>query len=158
MPTYNFDIFKSKMSEKSFLYSDLHLDLQQEILPGPGLENNSAGRDLQLDYDIGAIMNSLVNLFNTIPGQRFLIPEYGLNLLKYIGMPVSKEYGDMIGNDIISAVTKWEPRINITKIMVNALPEQHEYDIAIAIFIPAFKVYTGLLGKLSNKGFSPIQY
>ncbi len=158
MPTYNFNNLKSVASEKSYLYSDLHLDLQQQQVSGPGLENNYQGKDLLLDYDIQAINNSLVNLFNTIPGQRFLIPDYGLNLLKYIGMPVSKEYGDLIGNDIISAITRWESRVTVTKIIVNALPEQNEYDIALALFIPILQTHTGFVGKLSSKGFAPIRF
>jgi phage baseplate assembly protein W len=143
----------------NYLYSDLHLDIEQEVILHPALSNTKAtlGKDIKLDFDMAAIINSLNNLFNTMPGQRFLIPEYGLNLMQWLFIPVSEKYGNMIGSDIIDAVNRWEPRVSITKMLVNAKPEENEYDIAMAIYVPAFRQYTGLVGKLAPNGFSPLR-
>src|SRR4051812_28407388 len=108
MPTISFDSFKStKSAQKSYLYSDLHLDLVQEVIP-TGFTGGVVGKDIVLDYDLAAIKNSLINLFNTLPGQRILIPSYGLNLQRYVFLPVNKQYGELIGNDIVNGVRQWE--------------------------------------------------
>lgn len=158
MPTINFDSLKnSTISDKTtYLYSDLHLDLIQEVVPSDLSMGNIIGKDIELDYDLAAIKNSLINLFNTLPGQRVLIPEYGLNLLQYVFLPISKEYGEVIGKEIVSAVQKWETRVQIERVSINARPDDNEYDITIALYLPALKEYTGLEGTLGNRGFAPI--
>jgi phage baseplate assembly protein W len=158
MPNLNFDNFKmSPSGKKNYTYSDLHLDLRQQQIQSQGLTSATIGKDIDLDYDLAAIMNSLNNLFNTVPGQRFLLPDFGVNLMQYLFIPVSKKYGDMIGNDILDAITRWEPRVRVDKVLINADPDNHEYEIAIAMYIPAFKTFTGLSGKLSQNGFAPIR-
>lgn len=158
MPTLTFKQFETAATpQRPFLFSDLHLDLEQQRIQHPGLTSPTIGKDIKLDYDLAAILNSLNNLFNTIPGQRFLLPEYGLNLVQYLFGPVSKKYGDIIGNNILDSIKRWEPRVNVTKVLINALPEQNEYDIALALYVPAFKQYVGLVGKLAQNGFSPLR-
>ena len=74
MASINFNVFKKpEVTTNKYLYSDLHLDFTNPI-------NN----DVKADYDMSAIKNSVVTLFNTLPGQNLLNPEYGLNLMQYI--------------------------------------------------------------------------
>ena len=64
-------------TEQQFIYSDLALDLaiDQKVTPGykPGTVPKN---DIKASKDYNAIRNSLTNLFNTLPGQRFLFPDY----------------------------------------------------------------------------------
>ena len=67
-----------------YVYKDLSLDLTQTKIQSPGFNLPVPGSDIKADFDIGAIANSLTNLFNTLPGQRFLFPEYGLDLYQFL--------------------------------------------------------------------------
>lgn len=156
----NFDQFKNtsdKQKSPKGLYRDLHLDIEQQTIHHPGLKEATLGKDIRLDYDIAAVLNSLNNIFNTVPGQRFLIPTFGLNLMAYLFTPVSVKYGDLIGADILEVVARWEPRVKVTKLLINANPEEHEYDIALALYLPDFKYYTGVISKLTQNGFAPLK-
>ena len=64
----------------NFFYKDLSLDISQTKIIQPGFKDSVPGTDIQASFDTKAIINSLTNLFNTLPGQRFLFPEYGLDL------------------------------------------------------------------------------
>lgn len=158
MANLNFKNFEaSSKAQSNFLYSDLHLDMEQNMIQHPGLSTDTIGKDIKLDYDMSAIMNSLNNLFNTMPGQRFLVPEFGLNLVQYLFIPVSEKYGEIIGNNIVDSINQWETRVSVTKLLINANPEENEYDIAIALYVPAFKQYVKLVSKLSPNGLSPLR-
>ena len=158
MANLTFKDFKvTSKTSKDFLYSDMHLDIEQEMTQHPGLSDATIGKDIKLDYDMSAIMNSLNNLFNTMPGQRFLLPEFGLNLVQYLFIPVSEKYGNMIGSNIVESINKWEPRVTVAKLLINANPDENEYYIAMAIYVPAFKQYVRLISKLSPNGLSPLR-
>lgn len=155
MATINFNSFKSQPNvKKGYKYADLHLDLVQQAIPSNFPTSGIIGKDIALDYDLSAIYNSLTNLFNTLPGQRVLLPNYGLNLLQYVFLPISKEYGRLIGDEIINAIEKWEPRVFVERVDVVARPDDNEYDISIALYLPAFKEYTKFAGTINNKGFA----
>ncbi len=161
MSTFNFTEFKATKSKmnRNFTYSDLHLDFEEQVIPPKGLGSPTTGKDIKLDYDVAAIVNSLRNLFTTNPGERFLIPEFGLNMLQYIFSPVSKEYGEIIGQDIVNQINKWEPRVQVQNVDIVALPDVNEYDISIAIFLPTFKVYASLTSRATgNEGFIPVNF
>lgn len=157
MASINFkNLSVSPNKPRTYIWADLHLDITQKQIQHPGLTDPTIGKDIVLDYDLAAILNSLNNLFNTLPGQRILLPEFGLNLLQYLFNPVSEENGEVIGNNILNSIIKWEPRVTVQKILVNAIPDENEYDIGLALYVPTFKTYTGLSGKLASNGFAPM--
>ena len=65
-----------QFTEQRYLYKDLTLDINQSDLEVPGYTLPIPKEDLKASFDLGAIRNSLQNLFNTLPGQRFLFPNY----------------------------------------------------------------------------------
>ena len=67
MASIKFDNLKknSSLINQDYTYSDLHYDI---VMDGKQ-------RDIVLDYDDQAIKNSLIRIFNTIPGERFLFPK-----------------------------------------------------------------------------------
>ena len=103
---------KTTLTNNDYTYTDMHFDIMQS---NRGISNDRVyksinGKDIVVDYDEYAIRNSLTNILNTRAGQRFLIPTFGCNLLRYVGMPVTTSTGNMIGTEIDNAITKWEPR------------------------------------------------
>jgi phage baseplate assembly protein W len=127
---------------KEHIYRDLHLDL--------ALDDSSIGlspistqspalisyKDIKQAVDESAIKNSLINLFNTFPGQKLLNPEYGLDLAQYLFTPVSDSVAQQIGDDILSGITKYEPRVTVENVSVGADPENSQYEITLTIIIP----------------------
>jgi uncharacterized protein len=132
---------------RNHIYRDLHLDLefdnttisQSPLASDP--TDTSNYRDIKQAVNELAIKNSLTNLFNTFPGQKLLNPEYGLDLTQYLFTPVSDSMAQQIGEDILSGIEKYEPRVVVENISVGADPENSQYDISLTVAIP----------KISNK-------
>ena len=124
--------------DKPYTYVDLHLDIQ-EINKGIGGAVMIKGKDIRVSYDYEAIRNSIFNILNTRPMQRILLPEFGCNLLGYVGRPVTERTATEIGRTIYNAIRIYEPRVTIDNVLVVALPDLNEYDITITITIPELK-------------------
>lgn len=139
-----------------YTYVDLHLDLEYDRT-GPIInkEDESTNRDLRISPDEHAIKNSLVNLFNTRPGQRILLPEYGTDLMGMLFESVSQFKGKALGNHILYAIEKWEKRVTVIKVKVIAQPEEHQYSLVIVVSIPSLgNKQTSITGVITNEGFS----
>ena len=151
---------KTTLTNNDYTYTDMHFDIMQS---NRGISNDRVyksinGKDIVVDYDEYAIRNSLTNILNTRAGQRFLIPTFGCNLLRYVGMPVTTSTGNMIGTEIDNAITKWEPRVTVDQIIIESKPDENEYDVTVYITIPALKK-TGiqLIGIYTSQGILQIR-
>lgn len=129
-------------TEQKYVYKDLFLDLEINRFVTPGFEQSIPSNDIKTDFDLGAIKNSLLNLFNTLPGQRFLFPEYGLDLYQFLFSPVTVENGELIGNIIFEGIKTYEPRVTPRRVNVAADPDNNQYFISIIIEIPIFNIST----------------
>ena len=81
------------------------------------------------------------------------MPKFGTNLLKYLFAPVTKGIADQIGNEIIYAIERWEPRVTVNKIVVIGHSDAHEYDVEIDITINAINktvVLNTILNEATN--------
>jgi phage baseplate assembly protein W len=112
------------------VYTDLHLDLETSKNIGLGL-NAVSTSDINVDNDIEAIKNSIKNIFTTKKGQKILNPDFGYSLEQYLFTPLTQANAKAIGNDILTGITKYEPRINVSNIIVNPVYDQNLYYIAV---------------------------
>lgn len=163
-------IQKPIKSNAGFTYNDLHLDFTPIYYSPPFgafTQHNELLHpreivDVVADYDLGAIANSLKNLFITIPGQKILNPLFGLNLMQYVFEACNEEMAGVIGNEIVSGITTFEPRVSLTNVNVIAQPDDGQYNITISFTVPAIGTASfSLNGLLSTSGFvytSTIQY
>lgn len=108
------------------VYTDLHLDLTIDKNLGNGL-NSVEAKDIVADYDSNAIRNSLYNIFTTKKGQKLLDPNFGGSLDQYLFEPVNNIKAKILGDNIIKAVTQYEPRINVQNIQVMPMPDENQY-------------------------------
>jgi len=136
------------------IYKDLLLDLKISYTQNTQLLKRREIKDIQISKDIGAIKNSLFNLFTTMPGQKLLTPLYGLNLTQYLFTPVSETQGQIIGEAILKGVQKFEPRIQIQKLNIQLDNDNNQYNIIMIINVPTLNI-TGvsLKGVLSESGY-----
>jgi phage baseplate assembly protein W len=158
MGSINFNNLKNtNLSQKNNVFTDIFLDLAQEpfeyLIGNRTIQGNS--RDIKVAYDLNAIKNSLVNLFNTVPGERFLLPDYGCDLRQYVFEPVNEFVARRIGRDIVRNLEKWEPRVKLVNISVDGYKERGEYEITLKLDVPFLRRNEplSLTGLLSRQGF-----
>jgi phage baseplate assembly protein W len=144
MPSLTFTGLQNiQITTNKYTYSDLHLDL-----------TNPISKDLKSDYDETAVRNSIYNLFNTIPGQNLLNPNYGLNLVRYLFEPVNEITGRAIGEDIINGLTLYEPRVIVKNVDIQSNADEQTYYITLSIEIPILNAQVRIPGTLTNTGFT----
>ena len=123
---------------QNFVYSDIHLDITTSSDYSTEALQVIKKNDIKVDYDLNAIKNSLNNLFNTRPGQRFLFPNYGLNLSQFIFEPVTEYNGRLIGEKIVRSVQLFETRVTLKQCNVSLMPDENQYDINLILEFPVF--------------------
>lgn len=144
----NLQKISEEYSAKSYIYSDLHLDFQKGGQYSEEIRQKLETNDTRVDYDESAIRNSLRNLFNTRPGQRFLFPNYGLDLYQFLFEPLSESIGQMIGEKIVKSIELYEPRVKIQKCRVECLIDDNQYDITLIVEIPIFNTIASINSQL----------
>lgn len=145
-----------KKAKSDFSYTDLKLDLEIDYTQNNEFLKRKEIRDLKIDYDYAAIRNSIFNLFTTIPGQRILNPYYGLELQKYLFLPVDEIRARLVGNEVLRGLSIFEPRIKVNGIEVSADIINQQYVITLIVSAITINPTTGfrLVGLLSNSGFT----
>jgi len=161
-----------------YTYVDLHLDLAEAVVPTDASERAPISKDIKVDLDEAAIRNSIINIFNTIPGERFLVPEFGANLRKYLFRAVTEATANVIGRTVLDAIELWEPRVTVDRVNVIARPigtisfkgtdkfanitrlqepaREDEYIVEVIISLPALKHKISLTCVLTQNGFAEI--
>ena len=136
------------------LYKDLLLDLKIGYTQDIELQKRREIKDLQRSDDLGAIKNSLLNLFTTMPGQKILNPIYGLNLMQYLFVPVSPSQAQIIGESIFSGIKKFEPRVQVRNINVEANIDENQYTISLLLDVPSLSIQgVTINGSLNDSGY-----
>lgn len=158
MASLTFNNLKNTTTKsQNYTYVDLWLDIDPYSSYDSTLKDftrKTDTKDIKVAYDLNAIKNSLTNLFNTIPGNRILLPDYGLNLRKFIFEPMSQGNAINIGRLIKDGITRWEPRCTVININVDAYMDRQEYVITLNLAIPFLNQSFNFTGLLNNNGYS----
>jgi phage baseplate assembly protein W len=128
----------TKVEVVKTVYTDLHLDITTAKSIGVG-NTPSETNDILVDNDLEAIKNSVRNIFSTRKGQKLLTPEFGSSLEQYLFEPITEIYARAIGDDILTSLEKYEPRIEVLKVLVLPNPDQNQYNISVAYRFLEFK-------------------
>lgn len=64
--------------------------------------------------------NRVECLIGTNPGERVMLPAYGVDLQKYLFTPDVVENSNMVSNDITQAMSSWEPSLTLLNIIPTA--------------------------------------
>jgi len=138
----NLELIADEYASKQYAYKDLSLDLKVTKIENFGINSPTLGSDIKASFDIAAISNSLFNLFNTLPGQRFLFPKYGLDLRQFLFSPITLSNAELIGRKIFNGIKVYEPRITPIQVKVDADEDNNQYFINIIFEIPLLNVST----------------
>jgi len=138
-----------------YLYKDISLDIKTEVNVLPrGLFREENVTDIVSSKDEGAIINSLRNIFNTVPGQKLLSPEFGLDLRRYLFDPLTTDIAQNIGDTILQGLQRYEPRIIVNRVDVFADFDENQYIITLYITIPTLNISEAQYrGVLNTEGF-----
>ena len=145
MATINF-YQPSTINQKNYLYSDVQLDLEEEVI---FLKNKKSKSDIIVNWDAEAIRNSITNLFSTKKGQRPLEPEFGINLEQYLFEPISPITANKIGNEIKTGL-KFEPRVKPLSIDITVMTSEDGYRVDMLLYIIALSINTLISANLSR--------
>lgn len=145
-------------NDKPYIYKDVTLDVQEaRNLSDFGLYSNENITDIEQSVDYEAISNSIVNIFNTTPGQKLLNPEFGLALRQYLFEPLSYDTAENIGETILLGVTEYEPRVIVDNVNIIIDFDANEYEITLKLRVPTLNnSKMTVSGKLDINGFTSI--
>lgn len=107
------------MANNTYIYSDLH----------KGLKISSRG-DVTLLYDADAVIQSIKTIMATVTGERLRNP-LGSTLVGLLFQPLNKRTSEGVKDEIRRVIGKYEPRVNIVTLTIQADIDAHIYDIQI---------------------------
>ena len=61
---------------------------------------------------------NIINLLQTIPGERLGQPEFGSNLHTILFEPMNEDFSDILEDAVRTSIEKWLPYINIKRIKI----------------------------------------
>lgn len=89
-------------------------------------QEDTTGKFLRMNKsDKEEIKSQLSLLITTQKGQRLYKPDFGIDLTTFLFQPMDDMTYNQIREEIVSAVTKYLPKINIEKIQMNTDPSQN---------------------------------
>ena len=111
VPEYDKNLIKVTYKDISMISNKRKGTSEYEITPG---------------LDVEAVKISMRNLFNFLPGERILDPEYGNTVLQYLYQGINNYTKEQIVATIQSMVSKYEPRASIDSLEDVSSVSDHE--------------------------------
>jgi len=144
-----------RQNVEEYTYKDIHLDIKpNQNISEFGLHRESNTNDIEESRDVAAIMNSIKNIFDTVPGEKLLSPEFGANLHQYLFDPITKDTAENIGETTRAAINQFEPRVILDKVQVIMNKDAHEYVITVKLTIPSLNNKKAVMkGRLTGNGY-----
>lgn len=118
--------------EKDKLRGSTYKDLNISLTVG---ENNLT-QDLT---DVNAIVESINNIFEYMPKQRIVEPEFANVLYYFIEEQINVATGKRISEVVKDMLLKWEKRITVRTVRVTPYPSENRYGIEVYYSIPTLK-------------------
>jgi hypothetical protein len=79
---------------------------------------SGAGGTVPLISGMALVRQSIETILDTEPGERVMEPLFGCGLRRYLMAPNNAATRTAIRNDVVEALTLWEPRIRVTEVSV----------------------------------------
>jgi phage baseplate assembly protein W len=95
----------------------------------PFLGGNQKVMSQQVDERL--IRNDLLQLLLTAPGERVMRPTFGTPIRNFVFQPLTATDISQLKDAIDEAVQTWEPRVNLTSILLEMTPDDNALDIRL---------------------------
>lgn len=125
MATLNIADKYTTTAKKAELFSDFGIDLQAHPIK----------RDVLRYTNEAAIKRSILNILQTNYYERFYQPYVGANLRQLLFEQATPEVLSSIRNYVITAIKKFEPRVNVTSITTSYSQDELEVYINLVFTI-----------------------
>lgn len=113
-------------------YKDLNLNLP--IHPNTG--------DLVFLEDTQAVKRSIINILNTMFGERPYDSEFGAGIYHILFEPVSALSAVTLQQTIVEGIKYYEPRVEIKNLIVIPSLEEDAYNVQLECFVYGMKEHT----------------
>lgn len=64
------------------------------------------------------VKNNILQILSTIPGERVMRPDFGVNLRNMVFEQINPVSIDILRTNILDAIRKYEPRVNILQLSI----------------------------------------
>lgn len=125
--------FKTK---EGHTFVDLNLYLSEFERGALRFSSTLKSRDVVVSKDFNAISNSMRNILTSRRGDRPLLPEFGVDLERFLFQPLSENTGREISSTILEAIEKWESRVKVERVSTIINNTNLEYQISLFISVP----------------------
>jgi phage baseplate assembly protein W len=78
-------------------------------------------------------ISNLKNLLLTMKGERYILPNFGTNLVQALFQPITAELKQFINDDISDAISYWLPYINIIDISILTFEDDPSLDRSVDV-------------------------
>jgi phage baseplate assembly protein W len=92
-----------------------------------------ADGDIKTMNDLDAIKNSIHNIFLTFQGTRRMLPDFNYGPYQLLFNPMDEQTAIQIGEGLLAGIERWEDRIIINNLHVEADPDKHLYKILLNV-------------------------
>lgn len=94
-------------------------------------EKNPLTNDIISIKNETAISRSLRNIVYTIPGEIPFNPQFGTNINRTLFDNMDNISAKLLENQITNSITRFEPRVNLLKVIVEPLFDNNEFNVNI---------------------------
>lgn len=77
------------------------------------------------------IKQSIYYILSTVPGERFLLPQFGCRLHRIVFDPNTSEFAETAELYIREALNQWEPRIIVNSVKIDSIVQGNTIPITI---------------------------
>ena len=98
------------------VYSDIDIKLTQ-----------ATDGDILRDIDEDAVINSIINIINTLQGSRRMLPEFAASMQRLLFEPIDESTTGLIRSKIVDNVNRWDNRVVVEEIYINPIPDENLY-------------------------------
>ena len=102
------------------IYSDIDLELTRQ-----------ADGDITKDTEFDSVQNSIANIVATLQGSRRMLPEFALGIYNMLFEPMDDLSSNRLGTDILGAIKRWDDRVLVQNIHVDANYSLGQYEVRI---------------------------
>ena len=96
---------------------------------------NPVTEDVLVTTDEAAVKRALYNIIMTRKGERFFKPDLGSNIANLLFEPLDAATASLIKEEIEYVIIKYEPRVRLLRIDVDANYDRNGFEVAIAFEI-----------------------
>lgn len=103
---------------------------------------DTVNREYKMNVDFIAVggdpstkTGGIQNIFQWLPGQRILLPEFGNLIYKFVSDQINNTTSKNIA-EAVRQMFQWDSRVQLNKVEVTPYPDDNEYQVYIEYYIP----------------------